>query len=103
MTLLGHMVPGAFVGDITFNSCTINPAFVLDLIESLWAHAAKATVVSNNKPNTIWHLTLEYMGPGLATVRDGWNACVLTRLLPCSKSNSSLTAHCRSCTYERNI
>ncbi len=58
MTLLGHMVPGAFVGDITFNSCTVNPAFVLDLIESLWAHAAKATVVSNNKPNTIWHLTL---------------------------------------------
>lgn len=53
MTLLGHIVPGAFVGDTTFNSCTINPAFVLDLIKSLWAHAAKATVVSNYKPNTI--------------------------------------------------
>lgn len=59
MTLLGHIVPGAFVGDTTFNSCTINPAFVLDLIKSLWAHAAKATVVSNYKPNTIWHLTLD--------------------------------------------
>lgn len=35
------------------NSCTINPAFVLDLIESLWAHSAKATMASNNKPNTI--------------------------------------------------